>query len=341
MIFLVSILLTAVSCVSIIFISNFFGIVDSPDGIKKVHKGNIALGGGLCIFIPILLIHYIFPEALEMLSLNQKMIFSISFFILILGLIDDIRPLAVSLRLIIQILVSWGVIIATDLYVRDLGDLIGTGSLYIGELGIPLTIFMVVGVTNAFNMLDGMDGLVSFVSLSAFISFYYLSSFYNSSETGFIIFSCILSTFILFNLGLFSKKWKIFLGDSGSMWLGFLIAWILIDLSEGPNQIIEPVAALWIVLLPLIDALSTFVIRKREGKPIFSGDRSHIHHILLDAGLAKWKVLLIFISIIAFTTGFGIYLLINDVRESYIFYSFLTVWFFYHLILKYPLSKNS
>ena len=170
MIFIFSILFTIFCCFFICSISKRLGIVDTPDGIRKVHKGNIALGGGFCIFLPILACFTIFPDTSLFLSENLKAISLFSLFILILGLIDDIRPLPISIRLIIQVLVSWGIILITDLYVRDLGDLFGIGNIYIGELGIPLTIFMVVGVTNSFNMLDGMDGLVSLEALASFIS---------------------------------------------------------------------------------------------------------------------------------------------------------------------------
>lgn len=341
MIFIFSILFTVFCCFFICSISKRLGIVDTPDGIRKVHKGNIALGGGFCIFLPILACFTVFPETSMFLSENLKAISLFSLFILILGLIDDIRPLPISIRLIVQVLVSWGIILITDLYIRNLGDLFGIGNIYIGELGIPLTIFMVVGVTNAFNMLDGMDGLVSLEALASFICLAVICFFSGYSFIGLLLLCSVISTFLLFNLGLFSTKWKVFLGDSGAMWIGFLISWVLIDFSEGNDQLIKPVIALWIVLLPLIDALSTFVSRIRKGKPIFSGDRTHIHHVLLDKGLKKWKVLFVFLVISIFSCSFAVYSTIYSSKEYYLFYGFLTIWFFYFLLLKYPLTKNS
>ena len=340
MIFIFSILFTIFCCFFICSISKRLGIVDTPDGIRKVHKGNIALGGGFCIFLPLLACFTFFPDSSLFLSENLKAISLCSLFILVLGLIDDIKPLPISIRLIIQVLVSWGIILITDLYVRNLGDLFGIGNIYIGELGIPLTIFMVVGVTNAFNMLDGMDGLVSLEALVSFISLSVICFFSGYQFISLVLLCSVISTFLLFNLGLFSKKWKVFLGDSGAMWIGFLISWVLIDLSEGNGQLIKPVTALWIVLLPLIDALSTFVSRIRKGKLIFSGDRTHIHHLLLDSGLKKWKVLLLFLFISMASCSFAIYSTLNNSKEYYLFYGFLTLWFFYFLLLKYPLTKN-
>ena len=339
MAFLFTALITFISCFAICLIAKKFSVVDRPDGVRKVHKGNIAFGGGFCLFLPLLACSIIFPESLNFLSQSQKVIFICSVFILILGLVDDIKPLPVSIRLIAQIIVSWIIIIITDLYVKDLGDLFGLGNLYLGELGIPITIFMVIGVTNAFNMLDGMDGLVSLVALTSFICLSIISFLMGESPFIFLLLSLVTLIFLLFNLGLFKREWKIFLGDSGALWIGFLISWTLVDLSEGSDKVINPVSSLWIVLLPLIDALSTFISRLKSRKQIFSGDRTHIHHLLLDRGLKKWKVLLIFLIISSISCFFITFSTIYDVKEFYLFYGFLTLWFFYFLLLKYPLSK--
>jgi len=326
-------------CFSILF--KKLGIVDRPDGIMKIHKGDIPLSGGISLFFAVLVLYFlIFPETSLGLRPELETVFFVSIIILFLGLWDDIRPLPTSARLIIQIFASWLVIILSDVYLVDLGDLFGFGRLYLGQLGIPLTIFMVVGVCNAFNMLDGMDGFIGFVIFvcsSALALIYYLNT-----GTGLLFIGSIMSViFLVFNLGLFGKKWKLFLGDSGSMWLGFLVAWYLIILSQGEEKLLQPVTALWIIMLPLIDALSTFLSRLWNKKSMFLGDRTHIHHMLLDAGLKKWKVLLIFLIISILSAGLGIFVSINSISEPSQFYGFLTIWFFYFLLVKYPLVNNT
>ena len=311
-------------------------IVDRPDGIRKIHKGEIPLAGGVTLFFSGLVFYFFSPfyPSQELLT-----VFFVSIIILLLGLWDDIKPLPTSVRLIIQIFASWLVIILSDVYLVDLGDLFGFGNLYLGQLGIPLTIFMVVGVCNAFNMLDGMDGLVGFVILvcsSALVLINYLNG---GSELLFMS-SIMCTIFLLFNLGLLGRKWKIFLGDSGSMWLGFLVAWYLIILSQGESKLVQPVTALWLIMLPLIDALSTFLSRLWNNKSMFLGDRTHIHFMLIDAGLKKWKVLLILLIISISSAGFGVFSNINLVSEPNQFYGFLTLWFFYFLLVKYPVVKN-
>jgi UDP-GlcNAc:undecaprenyl-phosphate GlcNAc-1-phosphate transferase len=328
-------------CLSILF--KRLGIVDKPDGIRKIHKGEIPLSGGFSFFILFLIIiFYLYPGSFRDGTIGEpelRQVFLISTIILFLGLYDDIKPLATSIRLIFQIFASWLVIIITDVYVFNLGDLLGFGSLYLGAAGIPLTIFMVVGVCNAFNMIDGMDGLVGIIFLILCTSISIIAQLNNTQ--GFLFFTPIIAlVFLLFNLGLLGKKQKIFLGDSGSTWIGFFIAWTLIILSQGEAKLFEPVTALWFIMLPLIDALSTFLSRLWNRKSMFTADRTHIHHMLLDAGLKKEFVLLIFLFITVISSGFGVVANFNSIPESKQFYGFLTIWFFYYLLIKYPLTNN-
>lgn len=341
-----------VCCVSLFFFLSLsilfkrLGVVDKPDGIRKIHKGEIPLSGGFSLFLAFLFCtFYLYPGYFGDYSPTYTglrehiLILFLSPIILLLGLWDDIRPLPSSVRLIVQIFASWLVIIVTDIYILDLGDLFGFGSLYLGSLGIPLTIFMVVGVCNAFNMLDGMDGLVGIVSVVLWLFIPVIAYINNASGPSFLL-GLVFIVFLVFNLGLLGRKRKIFLGDSGSTWLGFITAWFLIILAQGEGKLFQPITALWFILLPLIDALSTFIGRLWNQKSMFHADRTHIHHMLLDAGLKKEVVLLIFLLISVISSGFGIYANLNSIPESEQFYGFLTIWFFYFLLIKYPLTNN-
>ena len=137
------------------------------------------------------------------------------------------------------------------------------------------------------------------------------------------------------------QKWKMFIGDSGAYVIGHLIAWCLVFMSQDEGSVFPPVVALWVVLIPLIDALSTFFIRLKSKKPIFSGDRNHIHHIFLDNGLSESNALIV-IVIFSFLGSLVAYLSLkfSVIPESYLFYGFLTVWVFYLLLIKYPLSDK-
>jgi len=331
-------LLSLLSCILVGYLARKFNLVDRPDGIRKIHQGEVPLGGGIAISLS-LSIGFFF-----IFSINDFFVSSLllcSLFIVIIGFYDDIKPLPISIRLITQILCSWGVIAFTDVYVTNLGNLFGLGEVYLGQLGIPLTIFMVVGVCNAFNMLDGMDGLVGSMSLFAFLSILILLLGSNHDAMWIFVLSIILLIFLLFNLGLFGRRLKMFLGDSGATFLGFFLAWTLVYLSQGEGTIIKPISAVWLIALPLIDASTIFIIRLNKGKAIFSGDRNHIHHLLLDKGLSNWQVLLV-LSIFnlvgcAVTLLSSFYLF----QESNLFYGFLTIWIFYFLMRRYPLLRGN
>lgn len=339
-------LICSISFAIFFFLSIFFkrlGIVDKPDGVRKTHKGEIPLSGGFSLYLSFVIsIFLIQPESSSYFFAEAsapRQVLLISLIPLFLGLWDDIRPLPTSVRLIFQIFASWLVIIVTDIYVLELGDLFGFGNLYLGSFGIPLTIFMVVGVCNAFNMLDGMDGLVGIVFLVLSISISAIA--YLNNVRGLLFFASFIALiFLIFNLGLLGRKRKIFLGDSGSTWMGFIIAWFLIILSHGEERLFQPISALWFILLPLIDALSTFLSRLWNRKSMFLADRTHIHHMLLDANLGKKQVLLIFLLISILSSGFGILGHLNAIPETRQFYGFLTIWFFYFLLIKFPLTNT-
>ena len=297
------------------------GLVDIPDNFRKVHKGNVPLIGGIVIFISIIYRTFVFGVE----PFYRFVIISL-IPILIIGTIDGIGTIEVpvSFRLIAQILASWIVILLTDVYVRDLGDLFGQGTVHLGQFGIPFTIFAVVGMCSAFNMLDGKDGLtasVSVVIISSLLILLYLNGIiYNWG----LILILSLGVFLAFNLNLFGTQRKIFLGEHGSSSLGHLIAWNLVYLSQS-TDFITPVSALWFVFFPLTDALLTIMRRIRIAQPITHPDRRHLHHLLSDYGLSDRGILFftIFISILAATVAVVLNLL--GISEYYLFYGYLTI----------------
>lgn len=324
------------------FLFKYLGIVDRPDGVRKQHKGEIALSGGFCILVSLglsfLIAEYLgITDSNRPSSLTTAAIFGIPVFLI--GLLDDIKPRKPALRLIVQILCCWGFILATDVYVRDLGNLFGFGNIYLGELGIPITIFMVVGITNATNMFDGFDGIVGSVAFWAW-STVSLFAFMHSAYSLTFMHTVIFGVYFFFATGLLGKKVKMFLGDSGSMVIGFIASLQLVILSQGDDAIFKPVCALYLVLLPLIDALTTFISRIRARKPIWSNDRNHFHFILYDGGVSKINVILIISLITIISCGICVYGHIYQVPEYILFYGFLTIWFFYYLFLNEQTNSN-
>ena len=297
------------------------GLVDIPDNIRKIHIGNIPLIGGIVIFISIVYGTFVFG-----VDPFYRIIIISLIPILIIGTIDGIRAITVPVpfRLIAQILASWMVILFTDVYLRDLGNLFGQGTVHLNQFGIPFTIFAVVGICNAFNMLDGKDGLagsVAVVIISSLLLLLYLNGIiYNWG----LILILSLAVFLAFNLNLFGQHRKIFLGEHGSSSLGHLIAWNLVYLSQ-ETDFITPVTALWFVFFPLTDALFTIFRRIRISQSIVKADRRHLHYLLSDRGFSDQTILLsvLFISALGVTTAVTANLL--NIPDYYLFYGYTTV----------------
>jgi UDP-GlcNAc:undecaprenyl-phosphate GlcNAc-1-phosphate transferase len=296
------------------------GLVDIPDNIRKIHAGNIPLIGGIVIFISIIFGTFVFG-----VDPFYRIIIISLIPILIIGTLDGIGSIEVpvSFRFIAQILASWIVILFTDVYLKDLGNLFGQGTIHLNQLGIPFTIFAVVGMCNAFNMLDGKDGLggsVAVVIIASLLLLLYLNGIiYNWG----LILILSLAVFLAFNLNLFGHEQKIFLGEHGSSSLGHLIAWNLVYLSQ-ETDFITPVTALWFVCVPLTDAILTITRRIRISQSIVKADRRHFHYLLADRGLSDQKILLVivFVSIIGATVAVTANIL--NILDYYLFYGYIT-----------------
>lgn len=302
-----------------------FDISDEP---RKQHKGKIPLVGGIGLFFSITYGGFVF-------GVNEFYIYILYSLIpiMIAGLLDSFQGINIKpvYRIIAQIISSWIIILSSDVYVKDLGDILGIGSLYLGQLGIPFTIFAVVGICNAFNMVDGKDGLLGSITVIV-MSFVMLLLYLNGIIYlwgQIVIFSVLV--YLAFNLNLFGRKRKIFLGDHGSTALGHIMAWSLIDLSQ-TAQIITPVSALWFVLLPLTDALMTFVRRFKSSSSIFVADRQHFHHRLSDNNCSDLQILIIFSVITFLSSTIAVISNIFLIDEYIMFYSYITLIIFLALL---------
>src|SRR5690606_7267966 len=147
--------------------------------------------------------------------------------------------------------------------------------------------FATIGSINAFNMIDGIDGLSGSIALTSLVLIS-ITALTASNQPDFIVAIALAggtTGFLFFNLRRRSQpQAKVFLGDNGSMLLGFLITWLLIDLSQGEQRAISPVTALWLFSIPLMDTISIMLRRIWQHKSPFEPDRNHFHHILLNAG---------------------------------------------------------
>lgn len=257
------------------------GLVDRPDE-RKRHRGRVPLIGGLCFFLGTIV-------GLLYLGYVDRFVASLLVpcaLIVMTGAVDDLKNLSVRSRLVIQTCAAGMVIAATGIYLDYTGQIFGSEGLNLGLAGIPITIVAVIGLINAFNMLDGVDGLaasLAMVSIGAIMLF---------ANVDWPILGVIVLLQVLFaslipylcvNLGWPDGR-KIFMGDAGSTLIGFLLGWSLIFLSHRGVARLAPVDALWCVALPVMDTIAVMYRRARKGLSPFKPDRQHLHHLLQDTG---------------------------------------------------------
>ena len=283
------------------------GLVDRPGG-RKHHDGLIPLTGGLAIFggfcFGLLLVDdSIRPFASLIVGMGLM---------LVTGLVDDLIDISPSAKLSAQVLaailmVSWG-----EVQVHSLGTLVGVKPIILGEWAIPFTVLCVLVLVNALNMADGTDGLAGGLVAVALGMFMAVGSIGGASRSLLAVIGVLLVTvvaFLIFNLRYPGRrKARIFLGDSGSLMLGFALAWLAVYLSQGSRGVsVYPVTIAWILVLPVLDVLTLYLRRILKGRSPFSADREHLHHVLLRSGFGPATTVWVLLFIMAAFGLVGLY----------------------------------
>ena len=254
------------------------GLVDHPDA-RKQHQGRVPLTGGIGIFATILLGTFVFdipPYTLATLV--------IALVVFLVGLFDDVRHINPWLRLGIQYTAGWLMATIGGVAIHNVGNLLAMGDIPLLLLTAPLTALAVAGLSNAYNMIDGIDGLAAaLIALPLLVLFALaVQAGHPFTPTLALLWVPVLA-FLLFNLGPDNRFLpKMFLGDAGSISMGFLVTASLVFFSQGDDALIRPVTALWLVTVPLMDMLATMLRRGLRRVPLMEADRLHLHHILID-----------------------------------------------------------
>ena len=314
-------------------------LVDLPDRSRKFHKRPTPLTGGIGILVALLISGKLYIDLNSLAGYVPEFTFQlmlISIPLLGLFLIDDLKGLSARVRILIQCLLTIYMILSTDIYIESLGNLFGFGEINLGIFSIPFTIFCVVGMMNAFNMIDGINGLCSGCAMLALLLIGFYSGLIYDSMLVLIIGSMI--GFILFNLRIFGKKRAVFLGDSGSNLIGFWVAWCAIYASQNEIYDVQPITMIWFVAIPFLDCIGLIVSRIRKGVSWTSPGRDHIHHKLLRRFSPEGTLLLILL--ITLVTGlFGIYIEKNSSALTSLLL-FLTYGFIYFVFAGYDEDYN-
>ncbi len=305
-------------------------LYDMPNG-RKIHKIAIPRLGGV-IFMPITAIGMILGLIIISKGHNKEIEFYLSsvlmvvgaLLIYIIGLIDDLRGLEASHKFIIQTIAAL-IFPLCNLMINNLHGLFGIYELPIW-VSYPLTVFTILLIVNAMNLIDGIDGLSSSLSVLILLSFAYL--FNQLRAPLFVLLSLCLSGaiigFFFYNYYGRIGKSKIFMGDTGSLFIGFVIAYLAIkyQMSGWTNITYHDSALLTsmtLVFIPCIDVVRVAIVRLLKGNPMFSPDKTHIHHVIMNMGLtmhqALYTIIIMFgaIGII----NWGLY--VSDIEITWIF----------------------
>ena len=280
------------------------GLVDIPTA-RKNHEGHVPMVG-VAVFVAF---------AVSAILLEQWPSGFGSFLIglaalVVLGLLDDRVNLRASIKFVVQIACVALMILPSNTVIWSAGTLLNGDHLLLMQWGAPVTILAVVGLINAYNMIDGVDGLAGSLSLVALLWFAVaagIMGFHDQLLLALLVAFCVIG-FLVFNL---RHRWRshasVFLGDSGSTMLGAILAFLAIGLSQHDGRQLSPVAALWICAVPIIDTGSLVVRRMAARRSPFSSDRQHLHHLMLDAGLSVNEVVGILSLISAILGGIGVF----------------------------------
>lgn len=289
--------------------------IDVPKDERRVHSKPVPVMGGLAIYISfvigVILYNGIIPT-------SQLGIIIGATIIVMGGIIDDIKDLSPKYKLLIQI-IGAGCLLLSGVRISILTNPFREFYPYlnIGWINIPVTIIWIVAVTNAFNLIDGLDGLAAGIAFIACVTLMIVSIINGRLEPAFL--TAVLSGAILGFLPYNFNPASIFMGDTGSQLLGFLLAAISIEgaiKSATAFVIAVPILAFG---LPIYDTLFAMIRRKANGKPIMQADRGHLHHRLLDMGLSQKQAVIIMYFISAALGGAAILAMqISDKRAYFL-----------------------
>jgi len=300
-----------------------WGLVDHPGG-RKRHAAPVPLTGGIAITAGLIL-----ALAVSFSAFAQYSAFFAGVLLLALvGLMDDLGEVSPGTKLLLQVLAallmtSWG-----ENFLVNLGDLFGTNPINTRHWAIPLTVLAALAVVNAINMLDGLDGLAGSLVLGILLvltGFAWTIGDANAAKI-LIVLAGALAGFLFFNLPWpLRGRHRTFMGDAGSMVLGFAVAWFSVALTQRGAVTVPPPVMLWVLGIVLMDVFTVTVRRLARRRSPMAADRDHIHHMLLRRGFGPWQTLGLLVGANVVLALIGTAMWKTGVADRWIFWSYLVV----------------
>lgn len=281
-IFFIAFVVSFVTVPLLISLANNSGAIAVP-GKRHMHSIPTPKFGGIAIALGVLLITpFIFPIDRVISSYCVS-----SALMVLLGIIDDVRGTNWKMKMAFSTAAIAIIVFGGGVYLENLGNLFGLGELHLGIWGIPFTFVAIFGIINAINLIDGLNGLACGVSCIAFVSFALFAAISGNDTVLYLSLINLGAT-----LGLFKYNYphaSIFMGDSGSLFLGYSIAVLAILLTQGDGTI-NPMVPVVILGIPIFDTLRVFIIRVRHRRHPFKPDKTHTHHLMIRSGIPLNRV---------------------------------------------------
>lgn len=294
-------IVTALSLVVLYPFANRLGLIDRPKG-RKQHTRPTPIIGGLAIcagavITTLMALHWGPPSLVTVLQQHIGYLLG-ALLLALLGLWDDHSPVVARIKLFMQLFACVLAVMIDRAYIDDVAIRLGPVNLFLGPFALPFSILVMLTITNGINMIDGADGLsggIIFIALTIMAKATMAAGF-NSSL---LIVALIgaLSAFLAVNLPWRpGKQALVFMGDCGTLVLGFTLAYFAIELSSLPNRVFKPATALWFFFIPVADTIWLYLRRVWKARAPFAAGRDHVHHMLIDrigATKAVWTLLAI------------------------------------------------
>ncbi|AGF78347.1 UDP-N-acetylmuramyl pentapeptide phosphotransferase/UDP-N-acetylglucosamine-1-phosphate transferase [Desulfocapsa sulfexigens DSM 10523] len=325
LIFLIALFVTMFILPKLANIAKKINLLDWPSE-RKVHVDPKPLVGGLGFVISAC-----FAAALIMPATGLRGFFAGLTVMLFIGFLDDLKELGHRQKFMGQILAVALLIYFSNIRLVSFGNLLGLGDIIIPGywLSVLISIFCLLGVINAINLIDGLDGLAGGIGFVAFLLFAAHASLAQNQ------------TFLLLNLafagallGFLRFNWhpaKLFMGDAGSLSLGFALAFMSLGMTQGDNACMSPISALLILSIPIADTLTVMTKRILQGTSPFHADKKHLHHIFMRYGFSRENTVKIIIGLSILLGSISIVGRIYNLTDSTLFLFFAIYLIFYFI----------
>ena len=273
-------------------------LVDHPAG-RKNHSVPTPLVGGVAIYLSLVISQWLIGALPSQSgSLMIAMLVTVG-----IGVADDAHEIGHRSKFFAQLIAALVIVSGTEVNVAHLGDIFALGDVVLKKWSFLVTVISIIGLMNAINMIDGLDGLAGTQVLIPLLVFLGVASAAGDATTAkeLMVLVGAISGFLVCNLRApWRKRALVFMGDTGGLLLGLLLAWYSIRLAGTDAAPLRPITAVWILAVPLLDMGSVMFLRMIQHKSPFAADRQHLHYILRDSGLSVSQVVgvMAFLSVV-------------------------------------------